>query len=262
MKRLDTLTSIEGRKTLYRIFKELRYEKQYSSITTIINCWRICMFETELQKYVKDEITVTHPLGFFKGTSLWMEEIINRHYFSTINSFVYFGAAILLALIGIRNFSDKVSDTMVIAGVAFEALMLLFIFIVMLFTPSNEIAIEEEREEVSELEEIVDEVGEISREFAAGVVQLENLNHHIKELNKSQHELSNKIGKISDAVSAAVTPNPELLNQMKAAAETLKEFSNSVENLNESLKKIKDETLKASIREELENFLARRLDSK
>ena len=54
-------------------------------------------------------------------------------------SFVYFGAAVLLSLIGIRRFSDNVNDTMVLWGVGFEAAMLLMMFFVMLFTPDDSI---------------------------------------------------------------------------------------------------------------------------
>ena len=67
-----------------------------SGFSTSLLCWRICTSERELFRYSKNEVTVLHPLGFFSGSGLWMEEIVNRYYYSTINSFVYFGAAIFI----------------------------------------------------------------------------------------------------------------------------------------------------------------------
>ena len=139
MKKIDTLSSIDGRRLLYKIFHELRYEKQLPSRSVLALCWRLCTQEREIFRFVKQEAIVSHPLGIVAGTALWMEEIVNRFYFSTVNSFVYLGAALLLVLIGIRRFSDNVSDGVVIAGIVFEALMLVFMFVVMIFTPNEDI---------------------------------------------------------------------------------------------------------------------------
>lgn len=138
MRKVDSLSSADGRKIIHEIFHELKYKKQLSSISILANCWKICVYDIDLTKYINTEDQIEHRLGLFKGTAIWMEEIVNRFYFSVINSFVYFGAAVLLVIIGVRRFSDSIDDRFVIAGVVFEALMLFFMFIVMFFSPSDD----------------------------------------------------------------------------------------------------------------------------
>ena len=124
MKKIENLASLEGRKILQNLFKEMRFIKQRSALSTLFLCWRICVSEKDYPAFAKLEIHVMHSLGIVRGSMLWMEEIVNRFYFSTINSFVYFGAAVLLVLIGVRRFSSTMSDTAVIWGIIFEATML------------------------------------------------------------------------------------------------------------------------------------------
>jgi hypothetical protein len=137
MKKIDNISSIDGRLLLQQIFHQIRFERQRNSISTLFILWRICISDTEINQYLNPEqdITIMYKLGFWRGTLLWLEEIVNRYYFSTINSFVYFGAAVLLVFIGINRFTDKVDDSTVVYGLAFEAIMLIAMFIVMLFTP-------------------------------------------------------------------------------------------------------------------------------
>ena len=93
--------------------------------------WRICIRERDLQKYGKEPIRVLHVLGTISGTSLWLEEIVNRFFFSTINSFVYIGAAILLVTIGLRRIYDVVPDWIVISSICLEAFLLSIMFFIM-----------------------------------------------------------------------------------------------------------------------------------
>ncbi len=256
MKTIQTLATIEGRILITEIFKELRYEKQNSSINALLTLWRLCTSETELFKYSSHQVTVQHPLGIFSGTALWLEEIVNRFYFTTINSFVYFGAAILLTLIGIRRFSDKINDTAVIAGVIFEALLLLFMFIVMLFTPNDEI----HQNSVKNNEELPNddlliEIGEISRDFAAALVKIEEQNENIKNLLHQQSEIILSIKELANSAKDAVSPNPELLNAMKITSQSLKDFNSSLEELKRTVKLIRKEEIEFSVKKEVEKLL-------
>ncbi len=255
MKKVDTLSSLEGRKLLQEIFKEMRYEKQIPSLSCMFRSWRICVHELDLSKYTKQKVSVNHKLGFFHGTGLWMEEIINRNYFSTINSFVYLGAAILLALIGIRNFSDYVSNTAVIAGVAFEALMLIFIFLVMLFTPSDDFAIDADEDKNGNLNEIINEVGEIGRDFAAASVQLEKLGDLLASIARSQEQLINQVEEVSKSALLAVSPNPQLINTMRETNESLIGFTESVRQFTAAADNLKHEEIEKAVRREVEKFL-------
>jgi hypothetical protein len=257
MKKIDTISSLEGRALLKEIFHELRYEKQLSSFATLALCWRICTYEREIFRYVKQEATILHPLGFFSGTALWMEEVINRYYFSTINSFVYFGAAVLLMLVGIRRFSNNVSDNVVIFGVAFEAMMLIFMFVVMLFTPNEENNGNGSGGPASDgtIEELITEVGEIGRDFAAVVVQLEELGETLQELIKNQRDLVESVNEVARLSAKAVSPAPEMLETMSQTNTSLQKFRDTVENLSSAAESLKREEIEIAVRKEVERFL-------
>ncbi|NLO19943.1 MAG: hypothetical protein GX121_08740 [Ignavibacteria bacterium] len=256
MKTIQTLTTIEGRNLITEIFKELRYEKQSSSFSALATLWRLCTSETELFKYSTFQYTVRHPLGFFSGTALWLEEIVNRFYFTTINSFVYFGAAILLTLIGIRRFSDSISDNMVIAGVIFEAMLLVFMFVVMLYTPNEEIKHNNaDNKDEHKNDELLLEIGEISRDFAAALIKIEDQNENIKSLLEQQSEIIQSIKELSSFTKDAVSPNPELLNAMRTTAGSLNDFNESLKELKKTVKLIRKEEVEFSVKKEVEKLL-------
>ena len=260
MKKIDTLSSIEGRTILKNIFYELKYEKQYSGISTLFNCWRLCTFEKEFAKYTSFNVTILHNLGFFKGTGLWMEEIVNRYYFSTINSFVYFGAAILLILIGLRRFSDVMTDELVIGGVIFEAFMLLMMFIVMLFTPDEEVTgLDKTGEQESETSMLISEVGEIARDFAATSVQIEELNNKYSDMLSYQKRIIEQNYEMIEIFKSSVSPNPEMIEKMKLTNQQIEHLSDNFKVLNQTLESIKKEEIENAVRKELERIISNRV---
>jgi hypothetical protein len=259
MKKIDTLASIEGRTILQEIFYELRYERQNGSISTLLTCWKICVYEREFNKYIKREISLLHALGFFKGTGLWMEEIVNRFYFSTINSFVYFGASILLVLIGLRRFSDAMTDNVVIGGVIFEAAMLLFMFIVMLFTPNDEAKPQNNNHDNSESEILISEIGEIGRDFAAATVQMEQMTDKLSELTVFQKQLLILVDEIAKNSADAMMPNPKMIDILKETNIELQKFKNTVLELNISLQVLKKEEIESSVKREIEKLIVNRI---
>lgn len=265
MKQIETLSSLEGRALLWSIYQELRFEKQLSSLSTLLLLWRIATNEREIFKYVNQEVTVIHPLGIFGGTSLWMEEIVNRFYFSTINSFVYLGAAILLLLVGMRRFTENFNDTYVIIGVGFESLMLIFMFVVMLFSPPDEGTQAPGQngsgENENSVTDLIIEVGEIATDFATVVVNLENLSESLKEILYSQNQLITSVNKLAESNAMAVSPNPQLLETMKNTNEALLEFKNSVNNLNIAAEALKREEIEIAVRKEVERILVNKINS-
>ncbi len=264
MKKISALTSLRGRRFLRDLFLKLKYEKQLSTISTLSILWKLCVFEKEASKYTDEEVTIGHPLGFWSGSSLWMEEIVNRYYFSAISSFVYLGAAALLVLIGARRFGNAVGDGVVIVGVFFEAVMLLFLFFVMLFSPKNidDETIGETDSEDDAFTEIKEEIGEIGRDFASASIRLEKLNENLEQLIAAQTESLRQTRTIAETTAAAVAPNPELIEQMKAASSAMAEFRETVKELNESARSIRGAEARRIIREELENLLVSRLEDK
>lgn len=257
MEKINALSSLKGRKLLHEIYRELRYEKQHSNLAALGLCWRICVNARELNRYVKKEVEVAHPLGFFAGTSLWMEEIVNRYYFSSINSFVYLGAAVLLVLIGLRRFSDHVDDALVIAGVAFEALMLIFMFIVMMFSPNEDAQALEDDD--SAADELLMEIGEIGRDLAAVTVQLENLSSSFNDILGYQQKMVDQVESVSRSAALAVSPNPEMLDAMRSTNEALREFEKTVKTFSLSAKSIKKDEIELAVRKEVERILVEKL---
>jgi hypothetical protein len=260
MKTIETLSSLEGRKLLREIFYELRYEKQLSSFATLTMCWRICTREKQIHRYVNKDYQVAHSLGFFSGTALWMQEIVNRYYFTTINSLVYLGAAILLVLVGIRRFSDSIDDSTVIAGVIFEALMLVFMFIVMLFSPRDEDETQMKRKDGdSESDELITEIGEIGTEFASAVSSLENISSSLQDIIQNQMILTTRIGEIARCNAEAISPNPKLLEVMQETNDRFIELNGSISSLNRSVESLKDEKVEAIVRKEFERIISNKM---
>jgi hypothetical protein len=255
MKKIETISSLEGRRYLQKIYRELRFEKQRSAFAALLILWRICIGEKEIYKHSKYEITALHSLGVFRGTALWMQEIINRHFFSTINSFVYLGAAVLLVLIGVRRFSESISIEAVIAGIVFESLMLVFMFVVMLFSPSEEIDVEETENEEPTAGEIVTEIGEIGRDFAAALVQLEDISAKLDRSMQMQAEIIKTSSEIARANAEAVAPNPGMIEAMDSTNHSLAEFKITVDKLNDSVKSLRKEEIEHCVRKELEKII-------
>lgn len=271
MEKIETLSTIRGRIFLQKLFFQIRFEKQYSGFSSLFICWKICCYEKEISKFVKSDAQIIHHLGFWRGTSLWMEEIVNRYFFSTINSFVYLGAAVLLVLIGVRRYSAKVSEEMVIGGLVLEATMLVTMFVVMLFSPNEDLVehqqgidkenekeankIEENLLEFSEKDELLTEIGEISRDFAAVVVKMEELTDTVDKINSNQSRLVTNLEKLTESLANAVSPNPEMIEKMKETNLSLNELQNSIKTLAETANKINDEQIKFEIKKQVEEYL-------
>lgn len=255
MQKIENLSSLQGRKLLRYIYNELRFDKQRSSLSTLFICWRIACFEKHPNKYSSVSEKIAMPLGLFRGTALWLEEIVNRYYFSTVNSFVYFGAAILLVLIGIRRFSENISTDLVIAGIIFEAALLIFMFIVMLFTPA-EYDIDEEEEDKDEL---LDEIGEVGRDIASVAIQLESVSNNLTALLEKQEQILEKFSEIASINRDAVSPNPKMLDSMDKTNNSLLDFNETVDKLNKSVLSLRKEEIEHSVRKELERIISNKL---
>jgi hypothetical protein len=184
MRELSTLATLEGRSVIRDIFRELRFERQMSSFSATMLMWRICTKETELKRFSVQEVSILYPLGTMSGTSLWLQEIINRFYYSTINSFVYFGAAILLVTVGLRRIYDTIPDWVVVSSISLEAILLGMMFFIMYFSPLDEEEGDEQSnaERSREFSELLREVGEISRDYAAMAVRLEQITDAMQEI--------------------------------------------------------------------------------
>ncbi len=259
MEKIDSLLSLQGRALIRDMYHKIRYEKQSGSWAVLLALWKICVFEKDLHKYTNYEVQIQYTLGFWRGTMLWMQEVVNRYYFAVINSFVYFGAAILIVLIGLRRFSDLLTDEIVIAGVIFEAGMLAVMFIVMLFTPEDEPEKYELSKRKSDSELLIEEVGEISVDFAGAVVQLEQIVDNMKNFLQNQSDLISQLNSINQKLSELNQPNPEMISILKQTNHELNYLKDNISKLNEAADSIKRTEIEAAVRKELERILHLRI---
>ncbi|OGU61546.1 MAG: hypothetical protein A2X64_02350 [Ignavibacteria bacterium GWF2_33_9] len=251
---INSLDSIKGRKILKEIYSDLRYQKYLKGVRLLFVLWKICVNKDKFNDYSSYNVEIAHSLGFWRGTMFWMAEVFNRYHFSTLNAFVYFGAAILLILVGLRKFSTYVGDTTVILGFALEASMLILMFIFMLFTPNDDI--DESENHSQELQnDLIDDIGELARDFANSHIQLEKIASELNNMNSSQNLLLKQISNFAQSMAHASSPNPEMLNSMKQINIILEEFNSNISKLNEELNNIKQVQIENAVRNELAKII-------
>lgn len=259
MTQLETLSSVQGRTVLRDIYRELRFERQLSSIATLRLCWQICTRERELIRLTKRDVVVLHPLGVWNGTSLWMQEVVNRYYYAAINAFVYLGAALLLVAVGLNRTRVVDSPTVVVVGVLLEALLLIALFTVMFFTPAED---PDDRSisgngEGAMTDELLRELGEIGRDYAAMAVQLETIGNALQDVVDRQDTLIRAVRDSVDTAVAAVAPNPILMGTMQATTTALASLNESVAALDQRLRSAERQEVERLVRVELERILSR-----
>jgi methyl-accepting chemotaxis protein len=266
MEQIQTFSTVRGRSALRDIFRELRYEKQVSGFTTLLTCWRLCTFEREAYRYSKRQVTIIHSLGLFRGTSLFLQEIVNRFYFSTINSLVYLGAAALLLIISAYRFTDKVDNRAVLVGVALEAFMLFVLFVVMFFSPADDVESEASIDADSgglsantDIRELITEVGEISADYAAFTERLDNVTSSLSGMISRQDELIGAVNEMARSVSLASTPQPEFIESMRQTNTALQAFQRNVHDLVDATHTLRREEIQRAVRVEVERMLANRV---
>ena len=254
MTQLSTLATLEGRAVLRAMFRELRYERRAGSFSAMMLCLRVCVREREIFRYVSREVSVQHPLGIAAGFSLWMQEIINRFYFSVISSFVYFGAAVLLLVVGLRRVMDTIPDWYLVGSVILESLMLVVMFVVMFFSPSEE---ETDVETESSAEsELLREIGEIAGDYASSGIRLEQIAGALESLGRQQEELVRAVRENTGTAALAIAPNPQMLSSMAEVNAALAAFRDTLAELNDSAKALRREEVEAAVRRELQRIVS------
>ncbi|MCX6140132.1 MAG: hypothetical protein NTX15_04765 [Candidatus Kapabacteria bacterium] len=260
MTTIETLASVHGRTLLRDIYRELRFERQVSALVTLTTLWRICTTERELIRMTKRDVVVLHPLGLLSGTALWMQEVVNRFFYSAVNAFVYFGASILLVAVGLNRTRVIETPGLVVGGVILEALLLLLLFVVMFFTPPEDLeSASASSEQSAATEELLRELGEIGRDYAAMAVQLETIAGTLNDLVERQDTMIVQMRDGVEAAVSAVAPNPNLLHAMRDTTTSLENFTGSVDALGERLKAVEQQEVARLVRSELERILSRHI---
>lgn len=259
MEQIQTLSSLRGRSLLRDIYRELRFEKQMSELTVLGICWRLCVYEKDIFRYSRYQATVVHSLGFLSGSSLWLQEIVNRFNYATINSLVYFGAAVLLVIIGLRRFGNLVGNELVVGAIVLEALLLMTMFVVMFFSPSDDMATEQladsEPVEESETQQLIREIGEIGSDYAGFTTQMDEITSALSSLIARQDELIASVNDMARYSAQAVSPQPELLHTMQQTTSALREFNRVVGEFADAARTLRREEIQQAVRFEVERLL-------
>lgn len=255
----ETLATPPGRALLRDIYRDLRFERHLGALASLGLMWRICTQERDLFRTINRDVTVLHPLGIWSGTGLWMQEIVNRYFYSAINAFVYIGAAFLLVAIGLNR--TKIIDTpgIVVAAIVVEASLLVLLFAVMFFTPPDDEVMSAEGNEADVSRELLREIGEIGRDYAAMAVQLEAIAGTLQDVVERQQEMAQSMRNSVDAAVHAVAPNPGLMDAMTQTTHALTSFTGSVDALSERLRSVERQEVERLVRIELEKLLSRNI---
>lgn len=107
--------------------------------------------------------------------------------------------------------------------------------------------------------ELLRELGEISRDYAAMAVQLEAIAGTLQDVVERQHEMSQSMQTSVDAAVQAVAPNPALMGAMTQTTNALSLFTSSVNTLGERLQAVERQEVERLVRIELEKLLSRNI---
>ena len=254
---LETLASLQGRSLLKDIYRELRFDRQLGTTQVLGALWRICTTEQELIRRTRHDVVVLHPLGWWQGSILWMQEVINRYYFSAINAWVYAGAAVLLLAVGLNRVGVIHQPEMVVAGIVLEAFLLLVLFAVMYFTPPDDVEVQAPTGAAEGTIELLREIGEIGRDYAAMAVQLEAIASSLNDLVEKQDAMATTVRDSVNAAVHAVAPNPSLMTAMENTTVALDRFAGSIDALGMRLKAMETQEVENLVRTQLERIVSK-----
>jgi methyl-accepting chemotaxis protein len=132
-------------------------------------------------------------------------------------------------------------------------------FIVMLFTPEDEPEKYELSKRKSDSELLIEEVGEISVDFAGAVVQLEQIADSMKNFLHNQADLIAQFNSINQKLNELNQPNPEMISILKQTNNELNTLRENITKLNDAADSIKRAEIEAAVRKELERILHPRI---
>ncbi len=204
------------------------------------------------------DVHIQQPLGFTKGIVVWMEEVVNRFYYTTFNAFVYAGAAFLLVMIGLLRLNIIQDQMYVLLPLSIEAFLLLLLFVVMYFTPPEDLA--QATRFGSRTDEYSDEwrkeMDEIATEFANSSDTMQNVVDELNRIAGAQNELIGLMEQTMRAVSMIASPQPELMKQFQQSNALMGEFNKSLRRMTEEAPALRRDEIEILVRRELDRVLA------
>jgi division protein CdvB (Snf7/Vps24/ESCRT-III family) len=137
--------------------------------------------------------------------------------------------------------------------------LLVLLFAVMFFSPpDDDLAIDGGADgEVSQ--ELLRELGEIGRDYAAMAVQLEAIAGTLQDVVDRQNDMTESMRISVQAAVEAVAPNPNLMKSMSETTAALSAFTTSIDALRERLQAVERQEVERLVRNELEKLLSRNI---
>lgn len=259
MQKIDTISSVEGRRILHSLFREFRFERQMSNLKILLITFQICVFGKSIKNYSSKDVDIQHKVGILNGFSIWMEEIINRFFFSSVLSFVYFGAAFLILIVGLNRFTNLIPQELLALSIIFETSMLILMFITMLFSPNDDSYYIDINDNSETQEELLVEIGEIGRDLAAVVVQLEKLGASFNQISTNQQQIVEQLGKITNQNETILNPSDKMLEHFTQTGKNFENLNSQIENLNLDLENLKKEKISSAVKEQLDKIIENKL---
>jgi hypothetical protein len=261
----------EGRATLVATYRCLRYSRgdmgwfaclqtTFQLVRGTHDAWNRSGSGLDLQDIDPSlDIHIQQPLGFTKGLVIWMEEIINRFYYATFNAFVYAGAAFLLVMIGLLRLAIIQQNTYVILALGLEAFLLMLLFVVMYFTPPDDIGIQNiklDHDNDEYAEEWRKEMDEIATDFANSSEYMQNNVDALNRIAGAQNELIDLMNQAVRAIEKVATPQPELMKHFQQTNTLMQEFNKSLRRMTEEAQTLRRDEIEILVRRELDRVLA------
>jgi septal ring factor EnvC (AmiA/AmiB activator) len=139
--------------------------------------------------------------------------------------------------------------------------MLVLMFIFMLFNPAEDSPEEFEDKENSEQEDLINEIGEIARDFANATLHLEKISSNLNQIQDNQINVYTTLNEVSKNLLRASSPNNEMLAAMKEINISLADFQKNIEFLNTELHKIQLQQIETAIQSELSKIISSKLQN-
>ncbi len=133
-------------------------------------------------------------------------------------------------------------------------------FVVMFFTPKDDFSDKDKDNERENAAELLLEIGEIAKDLAGAIIQIERINENFSIIASTQSRTNDALQLIAKSASDAVSPNPEMLETMKLTNEALSQLNHTVNELNKAAEKIKREEIQLAVKQELEKLISSKIE--
>jgi len=210
------LEVFEGRRLLRDFYHERRVKNAIEA-KTLLECWKLCRRGTEVHFSDGRRVRLETNLGVRLGTRIFLEEIVSRNHYNSIQGLVYAGAMIVLLAVAMY----LAGYTLWIAMGAFllEALFLLLLAMVTAYSPVDD--------------------------TAASGVSLGLSENLLTSINSSIHEMTNAVSDLFRLISQTDIRQDVLLTRLtenisKLNAENTRKYSEKLEQTNALLRELNE----------------------